>query len=91
MHETLQIRDVLVLNKSAKLSLQLFNEFACSSPAHAQHLARKVGLIGIACTDGDFRQSSVGGASRQPQESLEAKYAIQRLEAITKCIKAPAS
>lgn len=65
-------------------------EFAGGCAAHALDLAGHVRLVGVAQVRGDVGQVVLFGPSRKPEEPLEAKHAVQRLESVAEGIQAPA-
>src|SRR5437667_5112283 len=91
MHETLPVSSHGCLERIGQSALRLGDEFARSYTAHAPDFAGHVRLVCVACARGHVGQVVLFGSRRKPEEPLEAKHAVQRLESVAKDIQAPAA
>src|SRR6267154_628430 len=91
MLETLRVSCDGCLERIGQSALHLGDEFARGCAAHTLDFAGHVRLVGVACARGHVGEVVLFGPSRKPEEPLEAKHAVQRLESIAEGIQAPAA
>ena len=79
------------LERIGQSALRLGDEFARRYTAHAPDFAGHVRLVCVACARGHVGQVVLFRPSRKPEEPLEAKHAVQRLESVAEGFPAPAA